>query len=56
MNEEDFYLEMIDTYILGDKREVLAKEYAEESWEIACGTAKWAIECLSGREPVKDET
>ncbi|MGN0292364.1 MAG: response regulator [Lachnospiraceae bacterium] len=33
MNEEDFYLEMIDTYILGDKREALAKEYAEESWE-----------------------
>ena len=33
MNDEDFYLEMIDTYIQGDKREMLAKEYADESWE-----------------------
>ncbi|MDD6194641.1 MAG: ATP-binding protein [Lachnospiraceae bacterium] len=33
MNDEDFFLEMIDTYIQGDKRETLAMEYADESWE-----------------------
>lgn len=33
MNDEDFFLEMIDTYIKGDKREMLAKEYADESWQ-----------------------
>lgn len=33
MNDESFFLEMIETYIDGDKREVLAKEYAEESWK-----------------------
>ena len=33
MNDESFFLEMIETYIQGDKREVLAKEYAEESWK-----------------------
>lgn len=32
MNDEDFFLEMIDTYIRGDKRETLAMEYADESW------------------------
>lgn len=33
LNDEAFYLEMIDTYINGDKREVLEKEFAEESWK-----------------------
>lgn len=33
MNDEAFFLEMIETYIHGDKREVLAKEYAAESWK-----------------------
>ena len=33
MNEEDFYLEMIDTFIQEDKRKVLNNSYAEESWE-----------------------
>lgn len=32
MNDEPFFLEMIETYIRGDKRELLAKEYAEETW------------------------
>lgn len=33
MNNEAFFLEMIETYIEEDKREVLAKEYAEASWK-----------------------
>lgn len=33
MNDETFFLEMIEEYIRGDKREVLAKEYEEESWK-----------------------
>ena len=33
MNDEAFFLEMIRTYIQGDKRETLEKEYAEESWQ-----------------------
>lgn len=33
LNDEAFFLEMLETYIHGDKREVLAKEYAEEAWK-----------------------
>ena len=33
MNDESFFLEMIKTYIGGDKKEVLEKEYAEEAWK-----------------------
>ncbi len=33
MNDEGFYLEMIEEYISGDKRDVLAEEYAKESWK-----------------------
>ena len=33
MNEEDFYLEMIETFIQEDKREMLNSEYEQESWE-----------------------
>ena len=33
MNDEEFFLEMIETYIDEDIREVLAQEYAEESWK-----------------------
>lgn len=33
MNDESFFLEMIETYINGDKREVLETEYCEESWK-----------------------
>ncbi|MDD7177942.1 MAG: ATP-binding protein [Lachnospiraceae bacterium] len=33
MNEEDFYLEMIETFIQEDKREVLNTVFEEESWE-----------------------
>lgn len=33
MNDEAFFLEILETYLRGDKREVLAKEYAEESWK-----------------------
>ena len=33
MDDEAFFLEMIETYIRGDKREVLEQEYAEESWK-----------------------
>lgn len=33
MNDEDFFLEIIETYVSGDKREILAQEYAEESWK-----------------------
>ena len=33
MNDEAFFLEMVETYIRGEKREVLEKEYAEESWK-----------------------
>ena len=36
MNDEEFFLEMIETYIDEDKREVLAQEYAEESWKKEC--------------------
>lgn len=33
MNEEDFYLEIIESFIQEDKRKILNNEYAEESWE-----------------------
>ncbi|MDD6572165.1 MAG: ATP-binding protein [Thermoflexaceae bacterium] len=33
MNDEAFFLEMIEEYIRGDKRDVLSKEYEEESWK-----------------------
>lgn len=33
LNDEAFFLEMLETYIHGDKREVLATEYAEEAWK-----------------------
>lgn len=33
MNDEAFFLEMIKVYVEGDKREVLEKEYANESWK-----------------------
>ena len=33
MNDEAFFLEMVETYMEGDKREVLEKEYAEQSWK-----------------------
>ena len=33
MDDEDFYLEIIDTYIREDKREELEQAYAEESWK-----------------------
>ena len=33
MNEEDFYLEIIESFIQEDKRNILNNEYEEESWE-----------------------
>lgn len=33
MNDEEFFLEMIETFILGDKRELLETEYGKESWK-----------------------
>ena len=33
MDDENFFLEMLQMYISGDKRELLKKEYAEESWK-----------------------
>ena len=33
MEDEAFYLEIIETYVEEDKREVLDKAYAEESWQ-----------------------
>ena len=33
MNDEAFYLEMIETYIQTDKRDVLKAEYEEQSWK-----------------------
>lgn len=33
MNEEAFFLQVIEMYLQEDKREVLAKEYAEASWK-----------------------
>ena len=33
MDDEAFFLEMVETYIRGDKREVLEQEYAKESWK-----------------------
>lgn len=33
MDDEAFFMEIIDTYIGADRREVLEKEYAEESWK-----------------------
>ena len=33
MNDKDLFLEMLQMYISGDKRELLKKEYAEESWK-----------------------
>ena len=32
MDDEAFFMEIIDTYIGADRREILEKEYAEESW------------------------
>ena len=33
MNDEAFFLEMVGVYVNGDKREMMAREYAEEAWE-----------------------
>lgn len=33
MNDEDFFLEIIETYMDEDKTELLEKEYANESWK-----------------------
>lgn len=33
MNDESFYLEILNTYIEEDRRSVIEKEYAEESWK-----------------------
>ena len=33
MGDEDFYLEMIETYLEEDKRELLEKEYSLSDWK-----------------------
>lgn len=33
MNDESFFLEMIELYVNDDKRETLSREYETESWK-----------------------